>query len=88
MRNPRNKRPKFDREEKLMIRAKNVVVDGDGIIVEEKKEAKHKNIGIKLMKKYGINTKKRGVGITRANKSQSKINRKISAKSRKTNRGK
>lgn len=88
MRNPRKKTQKFSREEKLLARQKNVVVDSDGIIVEEKKEAKHKNIGIKLMKKYGIKTAKRGVGITRKNKDQSKTARKISAKSRKMNRGK
>ena len=88
MRKPRTKAQKWTKEEKVESRRKIVVLDVDGIIVEEKKEAKHENIGIKLMKKYGIKTKKRGVGITRASKAQSKSARKMSANSRKINRGK
>lgn len=95
MRNPRKKSQKVSNKEFRkdgLLTVKKVLDPSDGIfpatIVEEKKEPKHKNVGVKLMKKYGINTKKRGVNITRKNRDQSKAARKISAQSRKMNRGK
>lgn len=92
MRNPRKKPVRFTREDKLASRKKLVVLEPlqkdsefPAAIVEEKKERKPKNSGPALMKKYGINTKKRGMGITRKSKDQNKSARKTSRNSRKTN---
>lgn len=84
----RNKPVKITREDKLIARAKNLIVDSEGLILEEKKEPKGKNKvrNVARRMKIDISPKKRGVGITRKNKSPNKTKRVIEKNSRRRNR--